>query len=353
MPPIVEAIRLWRIEKRKKEFVESNGYTATGRNLPNAAGQDAVVHRTGTTVAHSVPVRGAANKPTRADRNSDAFLRSADACSGNALPTRYHAKSGQGSGDRVPGGAAGARVCCLDQIQVYRKNPSRRGKHCGRFSVRGQSPSSPETHFFRVNCKCWNCSYCAPRKAKRIKRAIRAKAEEMQLTRFLTLTLDPAKIEGDPVRYLNGVFAKLRVYLQREYGVAPQYIRVLEFQRNGNPHFHILIDRYIDLEWIRSAWVAVGGGFMVDIRLVDVHRVSRYLSKYLTKELLLSAPLRSRRVTTSRGIRLMEKTPSETKWTLIKVPISRLFEVYARDISACSFDEDELLESFTAILSAN
>ena len=41
---------------------------------------------------------------------------------------------------------------------------------------------------------------------------------------------------------------------------------------------------------------------MVDIRYVDVHRVSRYLSKYLTKELLMSASLRSRRVTTSRGM---------------------------------------------------
>lgn len=175
----------------------------------------------------------------------------------------------------------------------------------------------------------------------------------MQLRRFLTLTLDPEKIEGDAVRYLNAIFAKLRVYLQRKYGVAPQYIRILEFQKNGNPHFHILIDRYIAREWIQAAWVAVGGGWMVDIRYVDVHRVSRYLSKYLTKELLVSAPLRSRRVTTSRGIRLLEKTPTETIWTLIKVPISRLFEVYASDVSSVSFDEDQLLESFTAILPGN
>jgi len=89
---------------------------------------------------------------------------------------------------------------------------------------------------------------------------------------------------------------------------------------------------------------------MVNIRFVDVHRVSRYLSKYLTKELLMSAPLRSRRVTTSRGIKLLEKIPTETKWTLIKVPISRLFEVLAKDITTFLFDEDQLLESFVAIL---
>ena len=71
----------------------------------------------------------------------------------------------------------------------------------------------------------------------------------MQLRRFVTLTLDPKRIEGDPVRYLNAVFAKLRVYLHRNYGVAPQYIRILEFQKNGNPHLHILIDRYIAREY--------------------------------------------------------------------------------------------------------
>jgi len=162
------------------------------------------------------------------------------------------------------------------------------------------------------------------------------------------LTLDPKKVEGNPVCYLNGAFSKLRIYLNREFNSTPQYIRVLEFQKNGNPHFHILIDQFIEIEWIRKAWVAVGGGFMVDIRLVDVHRVSRYLSKYLTKELLLSAPSRTRRVTTSRGIKLLAKTPQKTFWTLVKVPISRLVEVYARDVVTSSVDEDQLLESFTA-----
>ncbi len=331
------------------EFAKSAESLAARKHLPNTEGQDAVVHQTGTTVAHSVPVRGAANKPTSADRKSDASLCSAEVCSGSPSNPHHHAKSGQGSGDGVPGGGEAAVPSSLDQIQTNRNKQLGRGKHCGRFSVRGQAPGSPETRFFRVNCKSWNCSYCAPRRAKRYKHAIRATAEALQLQRFLTLTLDPKKIDGDPVRYLNSTFAKLRVYLKREYGVAPQFIRVLEFQKNGNPHFHILIDRYIDLEWIRKAWVTLGGGFMVDIRLVDVHRVSRYLSKYLTKELLMSAPLRCRRVTTSRGIKLFEKTPTEFKWELLRVSIYRLHEMYAVYALATSYDEDQLLESFSAI----
>jgi hypothetical protein len=330
--------------------VESTRQTAAGRDLLNTAGQDAVVHKTGTTVAHSVPVRGAANKPTSADRKSDASLCSADICSGNALTIHHHAKSGQGSGDGVPGGGEAAVVSSLDQIQTNRNKQLGRGKHCGRFTVRGQAPTSAELRFHRVNCKSWTCSYCGPRRAKRYKRAIREAAEELALQRLLTLTLDPAKIEGDPVQYLNRLFAMLRVYLGRKYGASIQYIRILEFQKNGNPHFHILIDRYIPREWIQAAWVAVGGGRMVDVRHVDVHRVSRYLSKYLTKELLMSAPSRSRRVTTSRGIKLFEKKPTEFKWELLRVSIYRLHEMYAVYVLTQSFDEDQLLESFTANL---
>jgi len=89
---------------------------------------------------------------------------------------------------------------------------------------------------------------------------------------------------------------------------------------------------------------------MVDIRLIDVHRVSHYLSKYLTKELLMSAPLRCRRVTTSRGIKLFEKALGEIKWELLRVPIYRLRHIYAADVTAELLDEDKLLKSFTVIL---
>jgi hypothetical protein len=241
-------------------------------------------------------------------------------------------------------------VSALDPIQTNRNSELGRGKHCGKFTVRGRTPNSPETRFHRVNCKSWNCSFCGPRRAKRYKHAIRATAEALQLRRFVTLTLDPKKIKGDPVRYLNAVFAKMRVYLQRHHGGSPQYIRVLEFQKNGNPHFHILIDRYIEIAWVRKAWVAAGGGYQVNLRQVDVHRVSHYLSKYLTKDLLMSAPLRSRRVTTSRGIKLLAKTATETIWTLVKVPIWILTGIYRRDVSSCSLDADGVVESFTANL---
>jgi hypothetical protein len=333
-----------RIEEKKGNTLENPVPQATRNDLPNTERRDAVVHQTGSTVAHSVPVRGAANTPTSSDRNSDASLCSADSC-GDAS-THHHAKSGQGSGDGVPGGGTAAEVPCFNQIQINRNSPPGRSKHCGKFSFRGQTPGRSETRFHRANCKCWNCSFCGPRKEKRYRHAIRTIAEKLQLRRFISLTLDPKKVEGDPVRYLNALWAAMRVYLKRKFGVAPQYIRILEFQKNGNPHLHILIDRYIRQAWLKEAWTNLGGGWSVDIRYVDVHRISNYLSKYLTKSLRSSAPLRSRRVTSSRGIKLLEKAASATIWERIKAPISRLYVIYESNVTSFSLDNEGILESF-------
>ena len=168
------------------------------------------------------------------------------------------------------------------------------------------------------------------------------------MTKFLTLTLDPAQIQGNSVRYLRGVFNKFRFYLRRKFGEV-KYIAVLEFHKSGVAHLHVLLNRYIPWEWIRTSWSSLGGGSVVFIKYVDVHRISRYLSKYLTKELLLSAPQRSRRVTTSRSLHLIEKQVSDEKWMLLKVSIfflySRRFE-YATDIHV---DQDGFLESFCVV----
>ena len=89
------------------KLADSIAETEARKARPNTGRQAAVVHQTGTTVAHSVPVRGAAHKPTRTDRKSDASLCSAEVCSGGVDSTSHHAKSG-GTGDGVPGGGEAA-----------------------------------------------------------------------------------------------------------------------------------------------------------------------------------------------------------------------------------------------------
>jgi hypothetical protein len=163
---------------------------------------------------------------------------------------------------------------------------------------------------------------------------------------LLTLTLDPNRIEGDPVPYLRQTFNKLRTYFKRKFGSAPKYIAVLEFHNNGKPHLHVLIDRYVEQAWLSQAWEAVGGGRIVDIRFVDLRRVSRYLAKYLTVDLLLSAPKGVRRVTCSRGIVLLARTASPLSWSLLKTGIQYLYSHLFRLVVAVRYDEDGAMTGF-------
>jgi len=208
-------------------------------------------------------------------------------------------------------------------------NTEKRDRGCGRSTLVGRNADG--RRFFRFKCNCWDCSFCGPRKAGRYKRAICAEADRLKLCRFLTLTLDPKKLDldEDPVRHLRETFNKFRTYLNRRFdGV--QFICVLEFQKNGMPHLHCLISHYISQNWIKESWSNLGGGSHVDIRRVDIHRVSRYLSKYLTKEMLLAVPQGARRVTTSRGISLSptKKSKEGWVWKIVSKPIEEMFRVW-------------------------
>lgn len=322
-------------------------------HLPNTAVRGAAVSESGYAVGHSAPVRGAAYKPTNSDLKSDALLCSAD-CNGRIDLCNHHAKSGWGSGGEAPSiGIGEADAPFFNPIENNRNQKWRRNPWCGRFTAVADDPATQTRRVIRLDCKCWPCCYCGPRKARRYRHAIRRIAEKRRLHRFLTLTLDPSKIEGEPVEYLNRTFAKFRVSLKRKLGKAPSYIRILEFQENGNPHFHILLSHYVEFAWIQEAWQAVGGGKFVNIKHVDVHRVSRYLSKYLTQDLLLSAHGRSRRVTSSRDIHLLEKLAPELEWLFCRASIFYQAKLHGVVLISFSADEEGFLKNFVAKETAN
>jgi hypothetical protein len=198
-----------------------------------------------------------------------------------------------------------------------------------------------------VRCKCWTCPTCAPRKANRYRKAIGELAEAHRLNKLLTLTLSPEKLNGeDSTRFINRIFGNLRIYLKRKLGRSPKYIRILEYQKNGNAHLHILLGDYVPQRWLSEAWSSLGGGHIVDIRRVTMHRVSHYLSKYLTKQMILSAPKRARRVTTSRGIKLNPKVVSELSWSKVSLPIGVLYQFHWKEASNVQTDAEGNVTGF-------
>lgn len=266
-------------------------------------------------------------------------------------------KTGRGAGQSPAGGAA-ALVSCLDELQHIRnrqkppkyltdENGLGRRLSCGSLTLRGLSLDGKATKYLRLHCKCWACPYCGPRKARRYQKAIANRAAQLGLQRFLTLTLDQTKIQGSSFEHLRVAFNRLRARLHKRYGQAASYIAVVELQKNGTPHLHVMLDRYIEQAWVKHVWEEIGGGFMVDIRYVDVHRAARYVSKYMTKELLLSAPHGTRRITCSRSIKLLEKPPKTHNWDMLKSPISELLRRLMPIASLIKPDSEGFLLEFT------
>lgn len=165
-------------------------------------------------------------------------------------------------------------------------------------------------------CSAYKCPRCRPVKLRHVRNQVTHVATERKLTRFVTLTLDPAKIPQGVLShaYLRECWRKMRVYLSRRSGRSVEFIAVVELQRSGIAHLHVLVGVYLPQEWLSKAWQAVGGGRIVDVRWVDVQRIAGYLAKYLTKDSLQTLPSGTRLFSCSRGIVLWPKKKSSGWW---------------------------------------
>src|SRR5262249_421753 len=123
------------------------------------------------------------------------------------------------------------------------------------------------------------------------------------------------------------------------------FITITELQTSGYAHLHVLIDRFIPQAWISQAWQAIGGGKIVFITQVDIHRVAAYLSKYLTKDFLLADRARQRRYTTSRDIRLFAQQAGQG-WKLLKLSLDSLHRRAGGEIIAETWNSDGVLTAF-------
>ena len=222
---------------------------------------------------------------------------------------------------------------------------------CGNFSVVGPLKGKPgKFGYMCLFCGSYRCNRCRNPKLKKVRAAIARIASEKKLNKMATLTLDrkliPRGVRTD--RYLRECWRKMRVSLSRKFGESVDYVGVLEFTQKGVAHLHLLLGRFIKQDWLSDAWSAVGGGVVVDIRLVDIHRVTDYLSIYLTgdkvKHTLMLLAVRARIFTTSRSIRLWPKKEKGC-WWLRRVGLGDLYDA-AVNPSNVRFEPVEDLKPF-------
>jgi hypothetical protein len=204
---------------------------------------------------------------------------------------------------------------------------------CGNFSVIGPVKGKPGAFGYKcLFCGSYRCDRCRTPKLKRVRAAITRIASEHKLNKMATLTLDRKKLaKGERSdRYIRECWRKMRVSLTRKYGKSIPFVGVLEFQKNGMAHLHVLVGVYISHKWLSIAWQSIGGGKIVDIRFVDIQRVAGYLSSYVTgdkvKLTLSLLQMRARIFTTSRSIVLWPKK-QKRGWWLRRKDLSVLYDL--------------------------
>lgn len=156
--------------------------------------------------------------------------------------------------------------------------------------------------------------------------------------RLITLTL-PAYIVVDgraiePVgplayRYMAQRFNVLMATLRERY--PGEYIRVVEEQKRGAPHYHLIHfgHRYIDKRELSRLAQQAGLGRVVDVSLVRSHkRVAQYVLKYALKDAAADyVPYRMRYYSYSRDFGAetrddanAEKAARRIGWTFAYLP---------------------------------
>lgn len=133
----------------------------------------------------------------------------------------------------------------------------------------------------------------ASRARAKITRVINANP---QLNKFLTLTFAKNVTDLDEAQNAFKLFVMRLVYKYNSF----QYVSVVEFQKRGAVHFHLLCNLpYVDVKKFAELW---SNGSIKLNRLDDVHNVGSYVAKYITKDNIDDRLIGRRCYSMSRGL---------------------------------------------------
>lgn len=153
------------------------------------------------------------------------------------------------------------------EIYDYEK-PFLKGLACKSVG-RSNAPFTDET------TKNENRKKVAARACALVRRTVNANP---QLNKFLTITFAENVTDLDFAHYEFDKFVKR---LKTRFGEF-RYISVIEFQKRGAIHFHLLCNLpYVDVNELRTVW---RNGFIKLNRIDNVDNVGAYVTKYMTKD---------------------------------------------------------------------
>jgi hypothetical protein len=157
---------------------------------------------------------------------------------------------------------------------------------------------------FNLPCKSWDCPVCSQKKIQQIRaRAFNGPIVQQAeipgyrakfTQKFLTLTYPGQDFRSrftpeQALEQMSSSWNKLRTAIKKKYGKF-QYFKILEPQKDGYPHFHILlvgknIAHKSILQYIENLWRDhyLMGFVRLNVITNDVKHGIRYATKYLTK----------------------------------------------------------------------
>lgn len=124
---------------------------------------------------------------------------------------------------------------------------------------------------------------------------------------FMTLTFDNNSTlfsvthDTTNLKECNYQFKKFIERLKYRYGKNIRYVAVVEFQSNGNVHYHVIFDRYIDIyELQNDIWKM---GICRANKINNIDHIGAYVVKYMQKDLMDNRLNGNKVYFTSKGLK--------------------------------------------------
>ncbi len=173
-----------------------------------------------------------------------------------------------------------------------------------------------------LSCGKATCPRCQRRRRLRLVRRIQH-VQWSGKVRLWTVTIDPKVLTQEEAN--RTMSRRWHVIHRSLLRLAPRlkYVRVLEYQQSGMPHYHFLVDVYLPWKEFQNLLTSHGLGEVLQFETVDAHRVGHYVAKYLGKGVSITqrcAPGRVRLVSGSRYfLPVLRIHDADGEWALVWV----------------------------------